>query len=76
MVDLYLHLPGYTLLPNKTLMYMKKTALNERDVAGSLSVSINVWIGWSPLGVVVASDSEFNIEIINTLTNLMLSVTF
>lgn len=55
---------------------MKKTALNERDVAGSLSVSINVWIGWSPLSMVVASDSEFNIEIINTLNNLMLSVTF
>lgn len=76
MLDLYLHLPGYTLLPNKTFMYMRKPALNERRVAGGLSMSINVCLGWSPLGVVVASDSEFNIEIINTLNNLMLSVTF
>lgn len=75
MADLYLHLPGYTLLPNKTLMDMKNTALNGRDVASSLFVSISVWIGWSLLGMVVASDSECNIEIINTL-NLMLRVTF
>lgn len=56
MVDLYLHLPGYALLLNKTFMCMKTIALNERNVAGRLSVSITVWIGWSPRGVVVASD--------------------
>lgn len=76
MVDLYLHLPGYALLLNKTFMCMKTIALNERNVAGRLSVSITVWIGWSPHGVVVASDKAFNIEVINTLNNLMLSVTF
>lgn len=45
-------------------------------MTGSLLVFINVWIGCSVLSVVVTSDSEFNIEIINTLNNLILSVTF